>query len=80
MKSRRLNAEQRSQGFTGVLLCGFRGLCVELRISEQVTERTEKTSGFLCGFCAFCVPIFFVLFVTFVVHSVFVTFVAMIVT
>jgi len=39
-----LNAEHAEIAeLTGVLLCGLRGLCVELRISEHITEITEKT-------------------------------------
>jgi len=43
MKSQPLNAEHAEIAeLVGVLLCGLRGLCVELRISEQATEITEK--------------------------------------
>ena len=51
MKSKPLNAEHAEIAeLQGVLLCGLRGLCVELRISEQITEITEKiVSGFLLG-------------------------------
>jgi len=39
MKSRRLNAEHAEIAeLQEVLLCGLGGLCVELRISEQITE------------------------------------------
>jgi len=42
MKSRRLNAEHAEIAeLQEVLLCGLRGLCVELRISEQITDHRE---------------------------------------
>ena len=50
MKSPRLNAEHAEIAeLQGVLLCGLRGLCVELRISEQFAEHTEQEAFFLGG-------------------------------
>jgi len=42
MESQPLNAEHAEIAeLVGVLLCGLRGLCVELRIFDQHTEGTE---------------------------------------
>ena len=62
MKSHRLNAEHAELAELAelywVLLCGLRGLCVELRISEQGTERTEKNPDLLLGVLGFSVVSF----------------------
>ena len=52
-KSQRLNAEHAEIAeLQGVLLCGLRGLCVELRISEQLTEFTEENPEYVVSVCS----------------------------
>jgi len=48
-----LNAEHAEIAeLQGVLLCGLRGLCVELRISEQLTEFTEENPEYVVSVCS----------------------------